>query len=441
MTIIRVPRLRLRDYQRRVHEAFFEEGIKRILLTLHRRAGKDACALSLMSTAALKDKGTYFYLFPQQNQVRKAIWDNIGKDGNKFLDEFPKEAIEKINNSEMKINLKSGSIIQMCGSDNYDAIMGTNPRGVVLSEYSLQTPYAWDYIRPILAENGGWALFTQTPRGKNHGYTLHKNTVNDSNWLNMLLTIDDTKDIYGNPIITQEAIEQERKSGMPEELIRQEFYCDFDAAIANAIYAEQISQAYADKRICDFPIDPRVPVYTFWDIGTSDYTAIWFMQPIGEELHFIAYYQNNRKGIDFYLDKINEISTKYGFYLSRDHWGPHDMAKQDFSSGTSAYWQASRRNLNFQIVPAINVIFGISRVRALFPRVWIHANNCAEGIEALKNYQSEFVEKDRIYKKVPRHDWASHGADAFRTFGNAWKDNMTENDFFKKKVIKTKNWL
>ena len=115
---------------------------------------------------------------------------------------------------------RNGKVSLSCNS-----IMGTNPIGCVFSEYSIQNPIAWDYIRPILVENGGWAIFAYTPRGMTHGYKLY-NTArkNPHIWFSELLTIRDTG------VVTEEDIEQERAGGMPEDLIEQEFFCSFSAS-------------------------------------------------------------------------------------------------------------------------------------------------------------------------------------------------------------------
>ncbi len=103
--------------------------------------------------------GQYYYIFPTYSQGKKAIWEGRDKEGVSFLDHIPDDRIEAKNNSELKIVFKNQSLIRIVGSDNIDALMGTSPRGCVFSEYSLQHPQAWDFIRPILVENGGWARF------------------------------------------------------------------------------------------------------------------------------------------------------------------------------------------------------------------------------------------------------------------------------------------
>ncbi len=171
----------------------------------------------------LQRVGVYWHMLPLNTQARKVVWDAIDREGRRVIDQvFPLPLRKSVNSTEMKIELWNGSIWQCVGSDNYNALVGSNPVGVVFSEYSLADPASWDFIRPILAENGGWALFIYTPRGKNHGYTLY-NTALAAGWFVQKLTVDDTK------AVPLGVIEEERRAGMSESMIQQEFYCSFEA--------------------------------------------------------------------------------------------------------------------------------------------------------------------------------------------------------------------
>ena len=144
---------------------------KRGCVVWHRRAGKDSVALNITARDMFRRVGTYWHLFPEQTQARRAIWNGIDGQGRRILDQvFPPAVRARTSAQEMLIETVNGSIWQMAGSDNYDSLVGSNPVGVVFSEWALAMPDAWDYIRPILVENDGWALFIYTPRGRNHGY-------------------------------------------------------------------------------------------------------------------------------------------------------------------------------------------------------------------------------------------------------------------------------
>jgi hypothetical protein len=221
---IQLPILALRDYQKPVWNAFSSGQYKRGVTVWPRRNGKDLVAINLIAALAMQRVGTYYYIAPFYNQVRQIIWEGIAGTEKKFIDYIPHQLVIKKSQQEMRLTLRNNSTIKLCGSDNIDSIVGTNPIGIVLTEFSLHKPEVWHYLRPILAENGGWALFNGTPRGLNHFFQLAHLAEKDPLWFYQFLTRDDT----GIP--TMEAIEADRASGMPESLIQQEYYCSWSAS-------------------------------------------------------------------------------------------------------------------------------------------------------------------------------------------------------------------
>lgn len=208
-----------REYQIPILKAW-DSGIKRLFWVAHRRSGKDKTIFANLPKKMLERKGTYYYFLPTYSQAKKVIWSGADKDGFRFLDHFPKEIVKEINQSDMKIELKNGSILLMVGADNIDRIVGTNPVGVVFSEYSLMKPDVWNFISPILRENDGWAVFIMTPRGTNHAWDLMQTVKNDKNWFVQTLTVDDTKALSAENLA-------EAKNEMPQDLFKQEYYCTF----------------------------------------------------------------------------------------------------------------------------------------------------------------------------------------------------------------------
>lgn len=198
---------------------------KRGVLVWHRRAGKDKTVFAgFVAPQMFRRVGTYYYIFPTYNQGRKILWDGRDREGFRFLDHIPPEVRDgEVNNTEMKLRVTNGSMLQVIGSDNIDSIVGTNPVGCVFSEYALQDPKGWDYLSPILLENGGWAIFDYTPRGKNHGYRMFRMAEGNPDWYCQLLTVEDTYKLGGT--MSPEMVDSERKSGKNENFIRQEYYC------------------------------------------------------------------------------------------------------------------------------------------------------------------------------------------------------------------------
>ncbi len=399
---IRLPnKWRPRDYQLPLWSAM-ERGCTRAVAVWHRRAGKDATSLHWTTVAAMQRVGVYWHMLPTLAQGRKVIWDGIAKDGTRVLDAWPAELITKRRNDEMKIELANGAIWQVVGSDNYNSLVGSNPVGVVFSEYSLADPAAWDFIRPILAENGGWALFIFTPRGRNHGHGLYQMARDDPDWHCSLLTVDDTG------ALPEGAVEAERRAGMSEEMIRQEFFCSFEAPLFGAYYAAEMLAAEKDGRIGGVPYDSHVPVETWWDLGIGDSTAIWFVQRVGKELHAIDYYEASGEPLAHYAHVIQDRGYVYG-----EHVFPHDVRARELISGKTREEALDSLGLTVSTVAIHRVEDRIEAVRSALAGAWFDAKKCERGIEALRQYRKEYDEAHKTFRTKPVHDWASHGADAF----------------------------
>ena len=385
-----------------------DKGKKRIVWVAHRRSGKDKTCINVIVKEMLRRKGTYYYIFPTYNQGRKILWDGIDREGNKFLDHFPPEIIKgKPNETEMKIHLQNGSLFQIIGSDNIDSIVGTNPVGVVFSEYSLIDPIVWGFVRPILAENGGWAIFVFTPRGENHAYDIYELAKNDPTWYCQLNPASETKAIAAE-ILSQERMEIIKLYG-DDSLYRQEYDCNFNVPIAGSYYANAIASLYDNKHIGDVSHDPRLVVDTWWDLGINDKMSIWFTQRAGSELRVIDYLEGANQGFPYYISALKDRKYIYG-----KHTAPHDIEVRELSSGNSRRDTARSLGIDFQVAPNLPLQDGIDAVRNLLPRCWFDAKKCRDGLNALKNYRKIYDEKRKTYLNTPYHDWSSNAADAFR---------------------------
>ena len=395
---------------------FFKEmasGKKRAVLVWHRRAGKEKTCWNYMIKEAAKKVGIYYYLFPHFAQGRKILWDGIDKTGFKLLDHAPKEfRIGEPNSTEMKMRLANGSLIQVIGTNNMDSVVGTNPVGCVFSEYSLQDPLGWELIRPILRENGGWAVFNFTPRGQNHAKVLFDMASKNKEWFCQKLTIEDTS------VISREDIERERKEGMSEDLIQQEYYCSFTLGVEGSYYSKYMQEARDEDRIGFVPWDRGSKVHTSWDIGYGDSTAVIFYQIHGQEIHLIDYYENSGEGFAHYAELLKNKPYIYG-----EHYGPHDIDSHSFSSGLSTREVASSLGIRFIPLPTLKIKLedGIEALRGIFHRIWIDEKQCSRLVKCLENYRKEFDSKLGNYKTRPVHDWASHGADSARYLALAIK--------------------
>ncbi len=269
----------LRPYQQDAYDAF-ERGLQRQLLIWHRRAGKDVFSMSLAAHEARRRVGTYFHFLPTHAQAKRALWNGIDPHrGQRFIDIAFGDLEVGRNNTEMLIELHNGAHWQLLGSDNYNRIVGSNAVGVVFSEWALCDPRAWDFIRPIIRENGGWAVFITTYRSRNHAWQMVQNLRNNPEWFVDVRGVDQTVDINGNRILTDADIQAERDSGMSEALVQQEYYCNPQAQSDGAIYGAAVDAIRQDDQRQRAYWMPDRPVYCVWNFDLPVFAACSFIQP------------------------------------------------------------------------------------------------------------------------------------------------------------------
>jgi phage terminase large subunit len=435
-----------REYQLPLLRAL-DNGYKRGYCVWHRRSGKDKTFINYMAKEMMRRIGGYYYLLPTYKQGKKVIWNGRDKAGFKFTDHIPHELRMRTDNSEMLIELKKppamftddekkraakghkipGSIFQVIGTDKIDSLMGANPIGCVFSEWALQNPAAWDYLRPILAENNGWAIFNTTPRGKNHGHSLLQTAeAYPDVWYSDVLTVEDTK------AIPPDVLDQERKEMLRRDptgaLYEQEFMCSFEVPIQGAYYASQLQQAQDEGRITSVPYDMNIFVNTAWDLGIDDSMTIWFYQVAGKEIRFIDFITGTGEGINYYVQELNKKHYVYG-----EHYAPHDIKVRELGTGKSRLEVAKRLGIRFNVVPKLPILDGIQAGRNIFNRCWFDKDKCERGIDALMSYHKEYDEDNQVFKAKPEHDWSSHAclvADSIikTRFGQKTIDKVNNND-------------
>ena len=408
-----------RSYQEPLLEAL-DLGVKRAVVVWHRRSGKDKTCLNWTIKQMMIRKGVYFHLFPTYAQGKKILWDGIDGNGFATMDHFPKELVVGKNETELQVVLRNGSIWQIIGTDKIDRVIGSNPVGCVFSEYALQDPGVWDLLRPILRENGGWAIFNFTPRGENHAAEMFRMAVANEEWFCQVLTVEDThRDAPGENeerVVTDANIDSERAEGMTEELIQQEYFCSFEGDTEGYYFRRDLSIAEHTNRITNVPWDPSVLVDTGWDIGIGDATAIWFYQRVDMTIRFIDYYENVGFGLPHYVKVLKDLPYVYG-----KHQAPHDIEVTEWGSAVTRRNQAKTLGVKFDVAKKLPIDEGIAGVRKYLPRMWFDKTKCKKGLQALRNYRKDYDEKKKVFDDKPFHDWASHGADAIRTMAVCYK--------------------
>ena len=336
------------------------------------------------------------YIAPYYSQAKAIAWDYLKRFAQPILAKPPSE-------SELTVHLINGARVRLFGADNPDALRGLYLDGVVLDEYGDMRPTLWgEIIRPLLTDRQGWASFIGTPKGKNHFYAMAQLAKESPDWFYQELKASQTG------ILPESELADARKQMTPEQYA-QEFECAFDVPALGAIYAAELAKARDEGRICSVPVDDAALVHTAWDLGVGDDTCIWFWQSVGREIRLVDYYANRGQPITHYLSVLRKKAYQYG-----SHFVPHDAEARERWSATTMTQVAQEQGFSLSVLPREDVEQGINAARMLFSRCVFDEKRCSEGLDALMNYRREYAEKLGQFKPTPLHDWASHGADAFR---------------------------
>jgi hypothetical protein len=383
--------------------AYHERTERFSKIVAHRRFGKTVGCINDKIRAALSNTRQYppprySYVAPTYAQAKDIAWG--------YLKHYsaPIPGI-KISESELWVEYPNGARVRLYGADNYDRMRGLYNDGVTVDEPSQMDPRAWpEVIRPTLSDYNGWGTWIGTPQGRDWFYKIDRDEKGEllPDFFRLTLKASETG------IIKPEELASLR-DGLSEEQYAQEFECSFDAAVVGAYYGKLMTQAEADKRITGVPYEPTAQVWTAWDLGIRDATAIWFAQVVGREIRIIDYYEGSGVDLGHYA---RELLNKP--YIYAGHIVPHDAQAKELGTGKSRLEVLESLGLkNLNVAPMHRVEDGINAVRVMLPKCWFDGK-CARGIEALKLYRAEFNDKLRALKPRPVHDWTSHAADAFR---------------------------
>jgi hypothetical protein len=286
---------------------------------------------------------------------------------------------------------------------------------VVLDEPADMDPRAWpEVIRPALADRQGWATFIGTPKGRNSFFDIWSRAGEDPNWFRAMLRASETG------LVPQSELDDLRKALTPEQY-EQELECSFEAAILGAYYGREIADAEKAGRIRDVPHEPGLPVYTAWDLGIGDSTAIWFFQIGPDGIRFIDFYENNSQPLAHYA---GVIASKP--YKVETDWCPHDSKVRELGTGLTRVETLKGLGRNPRLVPNHKLEDGINAGRVNFHRMWFDEVKCRYGLECLRQYQAAFDEKKKVFTDKPLHNWTSHAADSFRYAAMAFREIKPE---------------
>jgi phage terminase large subunit len=388
------------EYSPRTHFEGFRNRDKRwSVIVAHRRAGKTVACIRDLLTRALATKKTaarFAYIAPYYSQAKQTAWD--------YLKLYSRDLAAKVSESELSVELFNGSRIRLYGADNPDALRGIYLDGCVMDEFADMRPSVWgEIIRPLLADRKGWAVFIGTPKGRNAFFELYQSAKDDPDWFALVLRASETGLIDAAELA-------DAKKAMSDSQYEQEFECSFEAAIIGSVYGKDITRARSAGRIGRVPWEPSKLVFTAFDIGYGDSTAIWFWQVMGNEPRFIDFYESNGEPITHYLGVLKRKEYNYDTL-----WLPHDAETNGkFATGKSIAEIVRENGFKVRIAPNLSLEEGINQGRLLLARALIDEKLCNAGIEALASYRWDYNERLDELKSIPVHDWASHASDAWR---------------------------
>lgn len=369
------------------------------VVVAHRRFGKTVFAVNELIHRALACRRAAprcGYVAPLLVQAKSIAWDHVKH----YTRPIPGSAAFE---GELRVDLPNGARISLFGADNPDRLRGLYFDALVLDEVGDMPPRLWsEVLRPALADRRGSALFIGTPKGRNQFHALYQLARSEPGWRAFVFPVSRTG------LIAPDELASARRA-MSEAAYAQEFECAFDAAILGSYFGRELALAEREGRIGAVAHDPSIPVETWWDLGMSDATAIWFIQRAGSELRAIGYLEGAGEALGHWIEAVRAKGYAYA-----QHVAPHDIAVRELGTGKSRLEVARAAGLDFTIAPRLPLADGIDAVRRSLARVWFDERACAAGIEALRHYRRDFDEARKVFREQPRHDWASHAADALR---------------------------
>lgn len=151
-------------------------------------------------------------------------------------------------------------------------------------------------------------------------------------------------------------------------------------------------------------------IYTTFDLGYSDSTAIWFWRLSASGVDFVDHYESHGQPMSHYFDVVRNRGYQY-----MRHYLPHDARARTLATGVSIMDLATDEwPGKVAIAPGLSIEDGIAAARWLLEQKPRFHGRAAEGLEALRAYKYEWDEEARTFSRRPMHDWSSHTADAFR---------------------------
>lgn len=415
-----------RPYQAELLKAL-DGGAKQAVLCWGRRAGKDMTCFAYAIKKMVAQRMNVFLVFPEKEQGRSAFWENVENDGFKTIEHIPKQLVRSVSNKDMRITLINGSTFQLVGAKNPDSLRGSNGKLYIFSEFVDIPSEAYDIIEPIVAINKGQIIIQSTPKIDGISGQVFKS---------MFEYAEKAKNEFASRVQAKEYLSDEELDSIRDKIVsvygndfifRQEYLVDWGSASNGSYYADILDKMAKDGRIGRYPHDNAYPVYTAWDWGMSDFTAIVFFQYIknqltgDHEIRIIDCFETNSTGITEIIRFLGTKPYTYGW-----HFFPHDMAQREIDSTARIVKVQELGLVNSSILRREELQVGIDRVLDSLSSTTFNKSTTEQLVRKLQLYRRKFNKRTGEFIGA-EHNSASHFADAFRYVYTAIEQGFDKN--------------
>lgn len=389
-----------------------ESGVRLAVLCWARRAGKDKLCFNYGVKKMFEQPMNVVLVFPTKEQGRQAFWNNIENDGFRTIDAIPKELIAGKRDDEMLIRLINGSTFQVLGAKEPDKLRGANAKLYIFSEFVDIDSAAYEVVVPIVEVNGGQVILQSTPKidGISGGTfkTIFESAAKDPEEFSSLIT--------AHEYLSQKSLDRLREKNIEKYgndfFFRQEFLCDWGQASQTSYYGQVLKKMEENEKIGIHAWNRDYPVYTAWDLGLSDSTAICFFQYykiMGKpRVRIIDYYETHDIGNPALVKFVQAKPYNYGW-----HFFPHDGSVRDSDAIQRIEKIRELGLVNSSLLKREPKEDGIKRVVEMLGETDMHQPTTIELVRKLYLYSRKYNPLTGDYMGA-EHKTESHAADSVR---------------------------
>lgn len=388
--------------------AALDNGIQLAVWCWARRGGKDFTAFGYAVKKMVEKPMNVVLVFPTKEQGKNSFWENVENDGFKTIEHIPEQLIARKDNSNMRIVLKNGSTFQILGATDPDALRGANAKLYIFSEFVDIDGSALDVIRPIVAVNGGQIIIQSTPKidGISGGTfkILFDRAMTHPGQFASLITAHE----YLSDEVLEDLRQETIKKNGNDFFWRQEYLCDWGQASSTSYYGAMLQAMTDEGRIVVGLYDSKYPVFTAWDLGISDSTAIAFFQYHDKKIYIIDYHETHDIGNEPIVRFVQSKPYNYMW-----HFFPHDGSVRDSDAIQRIEKIRDYGLINSSLLIREPVEDGIKRAVEGMAKTLMDEITTEELRRKLMLYKRKFNPLTGDYLG-PEHKTESHGADAVR---------------------------